>query len=169
VHYTRLFDPGSRDHARAAALAAKTCELFDFLVNVARFEGIAASFPHTATYHDSCSGLRELGVKEQPRRLLAKVHGLELREMEEAEICCGFGGTFCVKYPALSERIVDDKIAAIERTGAEYVLGGDLGCLMNIAGRLKRRGSSVKVLHAAEVLAGAGDSTPVIGEPENNE
>lgn len=169
IHYPRLFDSGSSDHARALALASRTYELFGFLVTIARHQGVNVSFPHVVTYHDSCSGLRELGIRAQPRRLLADVKNLELRELDDPEACCGFGGTFCVKYPAISERMVDKKIAAIERTGAEYVLGGDLGCLMNIAGRLKRRGSPIKVLHAAEVLAGTGDTAPAIGEMEQEQ
>ena len=115
------------------------------------------------TYHDSCSSLRELGVRDQPRQLLAGVAGLELAELEDAEVCCGFGGTFCVKYPQISTKMVDDKVAAIEATGAELVLAGDLGCLMNIAGRLKRLGSKVEARHVAEVLAGAPFAPPIGG------
>lgn len=169
IHYPRLFESGSPDQARAQALAARAYELFDFLLNIAHFDVGNVSFPHVVAYHDSCSGLRELCVRDQPRRLLAGVQGLELRELDDAEACCGFGGTFCVKYPVISERLVDDKIAAIERSGAEYVLGGDLGCLMNIAGRLKRLGSPIQVLHAAEVLAGMADSVPTIGEAERHQ
>jgi L-lactate dehydrogenase complex protein LldE len=117
-----------------------------------------------AAYHDSCSGLRELGVKAQPRALLAHVSGLELLPLEGDEICCGFGGTFCVKYPDISTRIVDDKAAAIEATGADLLLAGDLGCLMNMAGRLNRRGSNVRCYHTIEVLAGMAGNTPAIGE-----
>jgi L-lactate dehydrogenase complex protein LldE len=117
-----------------------------------------------ATYHDSCSGLRELKIKRQPRALLGSVRGLELVEMSSAETCCGFGGTFCVKYPEISTNMASAKTADIGRTGADLVLAGDLGCLMNIAGRLKREGSPVEVRHVAEVLAGDLD-TPAIGEP----
>jgi len=119
----------------------------------------------TITYHDSCSGLRELGVKQQPRALLAQVEGVELREMNECEQCCGFGGTFCVKYPEISNAMVGEKSADIAATGADTLLAGDLGCLMNMAGKLQREGSSVRVRHVAEVLAGMGD-LPAIGEPE---
>ena len=116
------------------------------------------------TYHDSCSGLRELGVKTQPRRLLAGVEGLKLVEMKGAEICCGFGGTFCVKYPDISNAMLDDKIADIAETGADTLLAGDLGCLLNMAGKLQREGRPVKVRHIAEVVAGMADE-PAIGEP----
>ena len=126
---------------------------------------VAAQFPATATYHDSCSGLRELGVKAQPRQLLAGVDGLSLVEMAESEVCCGFGGTFCVKYPEISTRMVTNKAERIEATGADLLLAGDLGCLLNMAGLLKRRASPVQVRHVAEVLAG-DVTTPAIGEPE---
>ena len=115
------------------------------------------------TYHDSCSGLRELGVKAQPRRLLGSVEGLELRELPGAEICCGFGGTFCIKYPEISDRLVSEKAEDIEKTGAGTLLAGDLGCLLNMAGKLGRRGAKVKARHVAEVLAGMTDG-PAIGE-----
>ena len=117
------------------------------------------------TYHDSCSGLRELGVKQQPRRLLASVGGLKLSEMKSPEVCCGFGGTFCVKYPEISNAMVGEKSADIAATGADTLLAGDLGCLMNMAGKLQRQGSAVRVRHVAEVLAGMGDQAP-IGEPD---
>jgi L-lactate dehydrogenase complex protein LldE len=116
-----------------------------------------------ATYHDSCSGLRSLGVKDQPRRLLASVEGLSLTELKDAEVCCGFGGTFCVKYPDISNRMVSDKSGHVAATGADVVLAGDLGCLMNIAGKLAREGSGVRARHVVEVLAGLADG-PAIGE-----
>ena len=119
----------------------------------------------TATYHDSCHGLRELGVFAQPRALLGAVDGLELRELEASEICCGFGGAFCVKYPGISNAIVEEKAAFIEKTQADLLLAGDLGCLMNMAGKLHRRGSRVRAFHAIEVLAGLA-SGPAIGEEE---
>ncbi len=115
------------------------------------------------TYHDSCSGLRELGIKAQPRALLAAMDGVELAELADAEVCCGFGGTFCVKYTDISDRMVSKKAEAIAATGADLLLAGDLGCLLNMAGKLKRRGSRVQVRHVAEVLAGLTD-TPAIGE-----
>jgi L-lactate dehydrogenase complex protein LldE len=106
------------------------------------------------TYHDSCSSLRELGIKSQPRKLLAQVDGLTIREMRDTDVCCGFGGTFCVKYPDISDAIVTKKVANVVESGAQTLLAGDLGCLMNIAGKLQRQGSKVAVRHVAEVLAG---------------
>ena len=125
---------------------------------------VEAEYRGCTTYHDGCAGLREVGVREQPRALLAAVRGLELKEGGEAEVCCGFGGLFCVKYPDISGRIVDGKVDDVLATGADTLLGGDLGCLLNVAGRLKRRGSGVRVRHVAEVLAGMTDG-PAIGDP----
>jgi L-lactate dehydrogenase complex protein LldE len=124
----------------------------------------AASFDGAVTYHDSCSGLRELGIRAQPRRLLAGVEGLTLKEMTDADVCCGFGGTFCVKYPDISNAIVAKKTTCIAASGAETLLAGDLGCLMNMAGKLQREGRGIKVRHVAEILAGMTDM-PAIGEP----
>ncbi len=149
---------------RALALAGKSHELLSFLADELKVN-IDSAYPGRASYHDSCSGLRELGVKSQPRSLLREVKGLSLLEMDDAEVCCGFGGSFCVKYPAISEKMVDDKIRSLEATGADTLLGGDLGCLLNIAGRLKRKGSRIRVLHTAEVLAGRADG-PAIGDEE---
>jgi L-lactate dehydrogenase complex protein LldE len=160
-HYPLLFDEASAGGAAARDLAARTFELINFLVDVRGVETVEASFPARATYHDACSGLRELGIKQQPRRLLASVRGLQLDELADAEVCCGFGGTFCVKYPEISTKMVSDKAADIEATGADLVLAGDLGCLMNIAGRLKRQGSKVEARHVAEVLAGEPDAPPI--------
>jgi L-lactate dehydrogenase complex protein LldE len=155
-------DPAWREPARE--LAGRCHELVSFIVDVMGVRAVDAALAARATYHDSCSGLRELRVKRQPRRLLGTVRGLELVEMGAPETCCGFGGTFCVKYPEVSTRMVSDKAADIERTGADLVLAGDMGCLLNIAGRLKRAGSPVQARHVAEVLA--GDLTaPAIGEP----
>jgi L-lactate dehydrogenase complex protein LldE len=135
-------------------LAAKTWELTDFLVNVVKLESVPGAFRGAVTYHDSCSGLRELGVKAQPRALLARVPGLSLREMKDCEICCGFGGTFAVKMGEISSAIVEAKCRRIEESGADAVVLGDLGCILNIEGRLSREGKSIPVLHVAEVLAG---------------
>jgi L-lactate dehydrogenase complex protein LldE len=146
-------------------LATRCYELTQFLVDVARLENIAAAFAGRCTYHDSCSSLREMGVKTQPRALLGQVKGLELSELKETEACCGFGGTFCVKFPDISNSMVERKTADIEASGADTLLAGDLGCLMNIAGKLKRQGSRVKVRHVAEVLAGM-TGTAAIGEAE---
>ncbi len=163
-HYPALFadDPGAG--AAAQKLAAKTHELVAFLADVMGFAGAGARYDGVATYHDACSGLRELGVKDQPRKLLADVAGLRMKEMASPEICCGFGGTFCVKYPDISDRMVSDKAADIEASGADTVLAGDMGCLLNMAGKLSRRGSAVRVRHVAEVLAGMTDAPP-IGAP----
>jgi L-lactate dehydrogenase complex protein LldE len=160
-HYPELFAEGSVDADRARDLAERTFELTGFLVDVMKVGSSALELTVRATYHDSCSSLRELGVRNQPRQLLAGIAGLELAEINDAEVCCGFGGTFCVKYPQISTKMVDDKVAAIEATGAELVLAGDLGCLMNIAGRLKRLGSKVEARHVAEVLAGAPLVPPI--------
>ena len=118
----------------------------------------------TATYHDACSGLRELSVREEPRRLLATVAGLTLAEMRDAGVCCGFGGTFCVKYPDISNALVGKKMANVAATGADLLLAGDLGCLMNMAGKLSRNGVPIAARHVAEVLAGMTDD-PAIGAP----
>ena len=162
-HYPALFEGDAEMGARARDLAGRTHELVSFLADVRGVETVAAAHDGAVTYHDSCSSLREMGVKEQPRRLLGLVAGLELRELGGAEECCGFGGTFCVKYPDISLKMVDDKIADIEKTGAACVLAGDLGCLMNIAGRLRRTGSRIQARHVAEVLAGM-TGAPAIGE-----
>ena len=163
-HLPHLFDDDPNMKARADALGAKTHELVSFLTDIMGVAMVDAAYAGTATYHDSCSGLRELGVKAQPRRLLATVDGLTLTEMAEPEVCCGFGGTFCVKYPAISTRMVTDKTRDIVATGADTLLAGDLGCLLNMAGRLKREGSAVKVRHVAELLAGMTEQVPPIGE-----
>jgi len=162
VHYPDLLADDYDWHTRAMVLAGKTYELTQFLADVMGFETKAA-YAAEATYHDSCAGLRELGVKAQPRALLAGVDGIELKEHAQAETCCGFGGLFCIKYPDVSEAMVDRKIDDMVKTGATTVLGGDLGCLMNIAGRLRRRGIDLEARHIAEVLAGNAEETPAIG------
>jgi L-lactate dehydrogenase complex protein LldE len=163
-HLPHLFDDDPNLRARADTMAARTFELVSFLTDVM---GVERTLKHTdgdsVTYHDACSGLRELGVKAQPRQLL-EAAGLEVIEMAEPELCCGFGGTFCVKYPEISVRMVSDKTRDIAATGAPTVLAGDLGCLLNIAGRLQREGKQVEVRHVAEVLAGMTDQVPPIGE-----
>jgi L-lactate dehydrogenase complex protein LldE len=164
VHYPELFAAEPDMRARAEELASRTWELVSFLVDVRGMSTVAAGWPKRATYHDGCSGLRELAVKEQPRRLLASVQGLRLAEIPGAEVCCGFGGTFCVKYPEISDKMVSDKAAEIAASGAEAVLAGDLGCLLNIAGKLARLGVRVEARHIAEVLAGMTDQ-PAIGAP----
>ena len=163
VHYPELFADEPEMRARAEELASRTHELVSFLVDVRGMSTVAARWDRIATYHDSCSGLRELGVKAQPRKLLASIEGLELRELPGAEVCCGFGGTFCVKYPEISDKMVGDKAADIAATGSQAVLAGDLGCLLNIAGKLTRLGVPVETRHVAEVLAGMADGIAPIG------
>jgi L-lactate dehydrogenase complex protein LldE len=148
---------------RAEALAGKTHEITSFLVDVLGVERVEASCVGTATYHDSCSGLRSLGVRDQPRALLGSVEGLRLSEMKDSDVCCGFGGTFCVKYPDISNKMVGNKIESAAATGAELLLAGDLGCLMNMAGKASRDGKPLRARHVVEVLAGMTD-TPAIGE-----
>lgn len=165
AHYEEALADDPVWAGRARSLGARTFELMSFLVDVMRFVLPERTLAASATYHDSCSGLRELGVFEQPRALLGRVAGLEMRPLEGNDVCCGFGGTFCVKYPAISNAVVGEKAAAVERTGAQLLLGGDMGCLMNMAGKLSRSGSKVRVFHAAEVLAGMAGA-PAIGEQE---
>jgi len=160
IHYPQLFDEQDPWHARALSLAERCYELLTFLTEVAGL-AIDTQYAQRATYHDSCSGLRELGIKQQPRALMKQVKDLELVEMEDSEVCCGFGGTFCVKYPAISERMVSDKVHSLEQTGADVLLGGDMGCLLNMAGRLRRPGKKTKVYHVAEVLAGMTDAKSI--------
>lgn len=155
THYPELLADDPAWRARAEKVAARTWELTQFLVDVLGVDAAPGRFEGTVTYHDSCAGLREMGVKSQPRALLAKVGGLTLVEMAECEGCCGFGGTFSVKYGEISARLADDKCRHVEASGADAVVLGDLGCMLNIEGRLRRRGhASTQVLHVAEVLAG---------------
>jgi L-lactate dehydrogenase complex protein LldE len=167
-HMPHLFDDDPNLRAAADALAAKTFELVSFLTDVMHFTPTPPPYPAVATYHDSCAGLRELGIKTQPRALLATVPGLTLTEMTEPEICCGFGGTFCVKFPDISTRMVSDKAADITATGADLLLSGDMGCLLNMAGRLSRAGSTTQVRHIAEILAGTAAHTTPIGAPRHS-
>ncbi|MCB1377681.1 MAG: (Fe-S)-binding protein [Alphaproteobacteria bacterium] len=164
-HYPELFEEDTADHAAAMELASRTHELVSFLTRVLKVERVEAQFPALATYHDSCSGLRELGIKSEPRQLLASVEGVTLREMTDSEVCCGFGGTFCVKYPGISDKMLEKKLKHIAATGADTLIAGDFGCLMNMAGKLKRAGSPIRVRHIAEVLAG-DNVTPPIAEAE---
>ena len=161
--YADLFEGMADWQARAQALAAKSYELLSFLTDVMGVTAVNADFHGKVTYHDSCSGLRSMGVKGQPRQLLASVRGLELSEMRDTDVCCGFGGTFCIKYPEISEKLADDKLANVAATGADTLLGGDLGCLLHLAGRLRRKGSPVRVYHTAEILAGMADG-PGLGD-----
>jgi len=155
THYPDLFQDDAAALGRMRRLCERTYELTDFLANVVRLERVPGVFQGKVTYHDSCSGLRELGVKAQPRALLAKVSGLALKEMEECETCCGFGGTFAVKFGDISSHIAERKCANIATCGVDAVVLGDLGCMLSIEGRLRRRGDlKTRVLHVAEVLAG---------------
>ncbi|MCC5809715.1 MAG: (Fe-S)-binding protein [Ectothiorhodospiraceae bacterium] len=167
THYPELLRGDKEWQDAAYRLAERTWELTRFLTEVSGQQTeVPAEYAGRITYHDSCSGLRELNIRQQPRTLLSAVKGLELVEMEERDTCCGFGGTFCIKYPEISERMVSNKVEAIRQTGAETLLAGDLGCLMNMAGRMQRLNVPVRAYHVAEVLAGMTD-VPAIGEEEN--
>jgi L-lactate dehydrogenase complex protein LldE len=154
THYAELFADDPAWSARVTALAAKTYELTQFLVDVLKLERMPGTFSGPITYHDSCAGLREMGVKAQPRALLARMDGVRLSEMAECETCCGFGGTFAIKFGEISSRLADNKCQHIATNGAGTVVLGDLGCMLNIEGRLRRRGDATRVMHVAEVLAG---------------
>lgn len=154
AHYGDLFRDDPELMARYGKLRERVYELTDFLVNVANVTLPQGDFSGPVTYHDSCSGLRELGVKAQPRALLAQ-RGVEVQEMKDCEHCCGFGGTFAVKYGAISTAIADEKCANVQASGTQAVVLGDLGCMLNIEGRLRRTGdTATRVLHIAQVLAG---------------
>jgi L-lactate dehydrogenase complex protein LldE len=165
VHYPRLLADDPKFAERAEALAAKSYELTSFLVGVLGLTEVDAAFPGRVTYHDSCSSLREMRVHDAPRRLLKSVQGLSLVELGESEVCCGFGGAFSIKYPDISTAILDAKLRDIAGTGAETVLAGDLGCLMQIAGRLAREQQDVEVRHVAEVLAGMTEDPGIAAPP----
>ena len=155
THYPDLFAAEPAMLARVQALAARTYELTDFLVNVLKVDRVPGTFNGRITYHDCCAGLREMGVKSQPRALLSKVPGVQLQEMAECETCCGFGGTFSIKFGEISARLADNKCQHVANSGADAVVLGDLGCMLNIEGRMRRRGdATTQVLHIAEVLAG---------------
>jgi L-lactate dehydrogenase complex protein LldE len=160
-HYVEALAGDSEWEARAKRLAQRTYELISFLVDVRGMSSVDVSWRATATYHDSCSGLRELGVRQQPRALLATVRHLTMIDLPDADTCCGFGGTFSVKYPDISNKIVEAKTAAITATKADLLIAGDLGCLMNMAGKLSRERSRTAVRHVAEVLAGMHDLPPI--------
>jgi L-lactate dehydrogenase complex protein LldE len=167
-HYPALLADDRHWAPRAKAFAAKVHELISFLVDVRRMQGVDAHFEGRVTYHDSCSGLRELGIKAQPRKLLASVAGLEIAEMADSEVCCGFGGTFSIKQPAISNAMAENKTAAARATHADMLLAGDLGCLMNIAGKLSRQGAALEVRHVAEVLAGEMEAAPIAGSQKGS-
>jgi L-lactate dehydrogenase complex protein LldE len=161
-HYPEVLKNDPKFAPRARALAAKTHELMQFLVDVRGLSDLDVNFGSSLCYHDSCSSLREMGVKEQPRKLLHSLGGMEICELKEAQVCCGFGGLFAVKYPEISERMADDKIADAVASGAKTLTGGDLGCLLHLAGRMKRRGIEMDVRHAAEILV--GDISPPLAD-----
>jgi L-lactate dehydrogenase complex protein LldE len=152
-HFHELFPEEPEWRQRAEKIAAKTYELGGFLVNVLKIEDLGAQLGKKITWHDACHGLRDLGLRNEPRKLLKNVKGAEFVEMENADVCCGFGGTFSVKYPEISAGILDNKIEAIERSGADAVVSCDASCLMQIGGRLSRLNSKVRTMHLAEVLA----------------
>jgi L-lactate dehydrogenase complex protein LldE len=163
-HYPSLLADEPEWRRRAEALADHCYELSSFLVDVMQVDAAELtrqSAPLSVSYHDSCAGLRELGIKQQPRTLLAGMADVELTEMQDTHICCGFGGTFCVKLPDISREMVDAKIANAEASGAQLLLGGDMGCLLNIAGRISREGKTLEVRHFAEVLAGEIDDAAI--------
>jgi L-lactate dehydrogenase complex protein LldE len=153
LHFAELFPGEGAWLERAERLAKKTYELTDFLVTIAGIARVPGGYSGTITYHDSCSGLRELGVKSQPRALLEKMPGIELKEMKDAETCCGFGGTFSVKFGEISAAMAQTKCDRVRESGAGAVVLGDLGCILNIEGKLRRMGDEqTLVLHVAEVL-----------------
>ena len=154
VHLADLFEEGSSEHARAKALAPRIHELSSFLVDELGVESLPSGYRGRVTWHDACHGLRDLGTRDQPRRLLRAVEGVDLVEMASCETCCGFGGTFSVKMPELSVAMADRKLDELEQAGLDAVVSADLSCLMQLGGRLQERGSSVRTLHLAEVLAG---------------
>ena len=164
-HYPALFADDPNLSGRANQFAGKVHELASFLTDVRGIESVAATFTRQVTFHDSCSGLRELGISAQPRKLLESVAGLELVEMEECDTCCGFGGTFAIKFGEISAAIVERKAENIESSGAPVLLAGDLGCLMNMAGKLARDGSPIEVRHFAEVLAGMTQTPAICAAP----
>lgn len=152
-HFHELFADDEGWRRRAEALAVRTHEFGGFLVNVLKVEDVGASFNGRVTWHDACHGLRDLGLREEPRKLIRGVRGAEFVELPNADACCGFGGTFSVKYPEISVAILDNKIDAIEKAGVRAVVSGDASCLMQIGGRLTRNNSPVRTMHLAELLA----------------
>jgi L-lactate dehydrogenase complex protein LldE len=161
LHYPRLMSGDEDAEQRARAFAERVHELVSFLVDVRGMSSVPGTFAGRVTYHDGCSGLRELKIKQQPRRLLAAVQGLELVEMPGTENCCGFGGLFSVKFPDISNAMVSAKTANIDSVAPELVLSGELGCLMNVAGKMSRQGSPIACRHVAEVLAGEMGEPPI--------
>jgi L-lactate dehydrogenase complex protein LldE len=151
--YPELFATDPAALRKCLQLRDRFFEFSEFLVNVLKVEDVGASFPHRVTYHDSCHLLRELGVEQQPRKLLSKVRGIDFVEMEGYKVCCGFGGTFAVKFPEVSAAMGQDKLGFATHTNAEYLVANDSGCLMHLAGMIHRQGLPLKTMHLAEVLA----------------
>lgn len=165
-HFPSLFEEGSELKQQARELAEKTFELTDF---VFQREAVLSTSEHAPSiyYHDSCAGLRELNIKQQPRELLKQHSKASTVESRNSEVCCGFGGLFCVKYAEVSNQMVEKKYRTIEASGAEWLVAGDVGCLLNMAGKLSREGSAVRTFHVAEVLANMTDR-PGFAEPEKS-
>ena len=153
AYYPELFAADPAALRKCLQLRDRFFEFSEFLVNVLKVEDVGASFPHRVTYHDSCHLLRELGVEQQPRKLLSKVRGIDFVEMEGYKVCCGFGGTFAVKFPEVSAAMGQDKLGFATHTNAEYLVANDSGCLMHLAGMIHRQGLPLKTIHLAEVLA----------------
>ena len=151
-NYGKIFE-NNAFQSPAKKVANQIFELSEFLVKILNITDLGASFDGKATYHDSCAGLRECAIKTEPRQLLAAVKGLELIEMKDTDICCGFGGSFAVKYDTISVAMADQKIENVVTTEAEYLISTDMSCLMHIDGRMKHNGNNVKVLHLADILA----------------
>ncbi|MDC9719395.1 MAG: (Fe-S)-binding protein [Gammaproteobacteria bacterium] len=164
--YPELFAKGTQDHVGAEQLAQQAYEVTSFLVDVMDYQLPSSDLKAQITYHDSCAGLRELGIHSQPRKLLSQMPKVVLKEMEDSDTCCGFGGTFCIKYPDISNRMVENKAANAKASKAQLLVGGDLGCLMNMAGKLKRQGSDLQTRHIVELLADML-SHPALGEANN--
>lgn len=158
---------GTRVYGQAKELSERVFEFSEYLLEVACVSDVGAAFPHRVTYHDSCHALRQLGIREGPRRLLCQVHGLELVEMAMSEECCGFGGTFATKYGMISTAMGETKAASAECTGAEYITSTDPSCLLHLDGILRQRRSPVRVIHLASILAhaGPGSAAPIPSRP----
>jgi L-lactate dehydrogenase complex protein LldE len=162
-HYPYLFEDNPPWREKAFDLSNRCYELIGFLHDILQVSAFPVCFQGSVTYHDSCSSLREVPIKQQVRKLLASNENLQFVELTDTEVCCGFGGTFCVKFPEIATSMVNDKVANIEATGAEMLVSADMGCLLHITGRLKRLNKSIRVYHIAELLAGMTD-TPGIGD-----
>lgn len=151
-YYSKLFDNSSL-HNEVKDLGNRLFEFSEFMINVLKVENVGATLTGKATYHDSCAGLRECRIKHEPRTLLSNVKGLEITEMNDVETCCGFGGTFAVKFEAISIGMGEQKVDNARATGAQYIISTDLSCLMHIDGYIKNKGYDLKTLHLADVLA----------------